>query len=135
VSQINTFLLVGRLFPIGGLSSLQGSSVAIGCESCLSPMRGEIGIVHELRRKERSTIDRALSSTRVLPLQLHHNDLFSCLAIYSRNLSVILTPADSTLRWIFSPRSRLFSSGPYHPPFLCVSRTMRGLHIALFLTR
>jgi hypothetical protein len=115
-------------------SSLQGSSLAIGCESCLSSKRGEIGIMHELRQKERSTVDRALSSPRVFPLQLHHNHLLSCLAMNYPNPSDTLTLAGS--RGVdFGNRSRLFPPDPYHCPFLCVSRTLCGLHIALFQTR
>jgi hypothetical protein len=91
--------------------------------------------MHELRRKERSTVDRALSSTRVLLIQLHRNHSFLWLAIYSRNLSDTLTLEDSSAREMESGyRSRLLSLGPYHRLFLCVSRTLRGLHIAPFLT-
>lgn len=55
-------------------------------------MRGEIGIMHELR-KARSTVDHASPSDQVLRSHVYHNHRLPHLAMAS-NTSLTLTLAD-----------------------------------------
>jgi hypothetical protein len=97
-------------------------------------MRGEIGIMHDLRRKERSTADHAATSGQPPILQLHHDHHFSHLATalnFSQTLhsqALVHEEQISSMRIAQSPP--LSCAPPYHHPLLCVSRTMRGLHTA-----
>jgi hypothetical protein len=97
-------------------------------------MRGEIGIMHELRWKERSKADHAATSAQVLLFQLHHDHHFSHLVMALNFFQTLHSQAlvheeqVSSMRIAQSPP--LSYAPPYHHPLFCVSRTMRGLHAA-----